>query len=149
MFRITVEGETLQDLAGNLQRIALHFQTTAAEGTPAPKASRRRAAPTAPETEVMDDEDLSQEDAAIEADLQAEVEPMPETGKTIVDAGTGQPAEPIKMTMDDVKTAAAELAAKDTPALAKLLKKYGAGKLSEVPKAKLGDFAADVMEALG
>jgi thiazole synthase ThiGH ThiG subunit len=78
---------------------------------------------------------------------------MPEGAKTVVDAGTGQPlpksSEAIKMTMEDVKVAAAKLAAKDTPALAKILKKYDASKLSEVDKAKLGDFAADVMEALG
>lgn len=53
------------------------------------------------------------------------------------------------MTMDDVKAAAAKLAAKDTPKLKAILESYGAAKLSEVPKEKLGDFAGDVIEALG
>ncbi len=53
------------------------------------------------------------------------------------------------MTIDGVKAAAAKLAAKDTPALAKILKGFDAAKLSEVPKDRLGDFATEVMEALG
>ena len=53
------------------------------------------------------------------------------------------------MTAADVRAAAAKLAAKDTPALAALLKTYNAPSLSAVPPESLGDFAGDVLEALG
>lgn len=149
MFKITIEGDTLNDLASNVLTMAAQFQTTVPEGKSASKSKAK--APAQPEPEV--DDELTGDDA-----LDAPAEPMPEGADAIVDAGTGKPAgkpakakadAPIQMTMDDVKVAAAKLAAKDTPALAKILKKYDASKLSEVPKEKLGDFAADVMEALG
>lgn len=126
------------------------------EDLSAPKP-RRKTATAQPTADVSDDaaasltaeaEDLHLEDEELEP-----ARPMPETAKQIVDAGTGKPAgkadAPITMTFDDVKVAAAKLAAKDTPALAKILKKYDAANLSGVDKAQLGDFASDVMEALG
>jgi hypothetical protein len=148
MFKITIEGETLSDLASNVLTMAAQFQTTAPEEEkPAKRKAKAKATPApAPEGE---DEDLG---ADLEAELNAPVEPMPATGAGIVDGGTGQPipkGDTIQMTFDDVKVAAAKLAAKDTPALGKILKKYGAANLSGVAKDKLGDFAADVMEALG
>lgn len=150
MFEVTIKGETLEELQGNLNRIIPMFGGVAAE--PAPKAtSRKKTAPQPqPEPEV---EDAEIED--VEAALNEPVEPMPDTAKAIVDAGTGKPAAPakadapIKMTFDDVKAAAAKLAAKDTPKLAAILKKYKAAKLSDVPGQDLGEFASDVMEALG
>jgi hypothetical protein len=153
MFKITIEGDSLNELLANLEAAT----KTLLLGDAAPKSRGREAATTPPPADASDDaapsltaddEPLTGEDA-----LDAPAEPMPEGAKTVVDAGTGQPlpksSEAIKMTMEDVKVAAAKLAAKDTPALAKILKKYDASKLSEVDKAKLGDFAADVMEALG
>jgi hypothetical protein len=151
MFKISVEGETLEELASNLCRIATMYQAVPAGGDaqPAPKPRKSKEQPVAEEPAADEGDALSGEDAALEADLKAPVEPAPETSKTIVDAGTGEPAQPIKMTMDDVRAAAAKLAAQDTPKLGKILESYGAAKLSEVPKEKLGDFASDVMEALG
>jgi hypothetical protein len=162
MFEITIKGDTLEELAGNMQRIAAMYQATPAGDDAAPKPRGSRKTASAPKTaDVSEDAaaypTASDEDAKLEAELNEPAEPMPETAKQVVDAGTGQPVgatstdsdEPITMTMDDVKNAAAKLAAKDSPTLAKILKDYGAAKLSEVPKEKLGDFAADVMEALG
>lgn len=155
MFEITIKGDTLSELATNMLSMAKQFQTTVPEEPTATPKSRRKGREIAEEIrpEIADDDDtgLTGEDA-----LDAPVKPMPDTAKQVVDAGTGKPAgkgaaddAPITMTFDDVKVAAAKLAAKDTPALAKILKKYGAANLSGVDKAKLGDFAADVMEALG
>jgi hypothetical protein len=162
MFEITIKGDTLEELAGNMQRIAAMYQATPAGDDAAPKPRGSRKTASAPKTaDVSEDAaaspTASDEDAKLEAELNEPAEPMPETAKQVVDAGTGQPVgatstdsdEPITMTMDDVKNAAAKLAAKDSPTLVKILKDYGAAKLSEVPKEKLGDFAADVMEALG
>ena len=142
MFEITIKGETLPEVAEGL-RAALNQFADAPE-KPAPTRSRKADKPAPePEQQPMDE---------VDRELLEPAEPMPETAKGVVDAGTGKPIakadEPIKMTFEDVKAAAAKLAAQDTPALAALLKKYDAGKLSEVPKGKLGDFASDVMEAL-
>lgn len=159
MFKITVEGETLSDLASNLLLVAKQFETTPA--AEAPKPARKAKASPAPqpeaETGAVEDTDGGGDDAALAAELLAPAEPQPEGSKAIVDAGTGAPADtkakakddaPIKMTFDDVKTAAAKLVAKDQAKLAEILKKYDAANLSGVPKDKLGDFASDVMEAL-
>ena len=155
MFEITIKGETLEDLHDKLEALSFSLGSGAdRRTTPATKpVSKPKAKAPDPQPEPEVDDELTGEDA-----LDAPADPMPEGADAVVDAGTGQPlpktkAEgddaPIKMTMDDVKTAAAKLAAKDTPKLAELLKKYGADKLSAVAKTKLGDFAADVMEALG
>jgi hypothetical protein len=163
MFEITIKGDTLEELAGNMQRVAMLLRNESInaaddEAREELQTKRRKSRPSKgepqPEAEAPEQEEqLSADDAKLQAELNEPAEPMPETAKAVVDAGTGQPApksdEPITMTMNDVKNAAAKLAAKDTPTLAKILKDYGAAKLSEVPKEKLGDFAADVMEALG
>lgn len=136
MFKITIEGDTLEAFHSNLQQLAAQFgvPTAAPKAKTAPKA---KAAPT-------------DEDAAIEAELNEPVPPAPAGSDAVVDAGTGQPIEPVvKMSMDDVKKAATQLAAKDTPKLKELIEKHGGTKLSDIPKDTLGDFAADVMEALG
>lgn len=153
MFEITIKGSTITELAGNLQILAAHYATAETGGTvtktrPA-KAEPRALADPKPAPVPADDFDPDKEDSP--------PQPMPETARAVVDAGTGQPvaapapAEELvkQMTFDDVKAAAAKLAAKDTPTLAGILKKYGAAKLSEVSKDKLGDFAGDVLEALG
>jgi hypothetical protein len=156
MFKITIEGATMAELAANVEQFTAEL--TGNGTSPAPKPRVRKAAtPVEPEqtgTTASTAPSEEQEDGDLQAELSAPVEPMPEAAKAIVDAGTGKPAapaadEPIKMTFEDVKVAAAKLAAKDTPKLGEILKSYGAGKLSEVPPAKLGDFASDVMEALG
>jgi hypothetical protein len=156
MFEITIKGETLEELAGNVNRMAAQFGTTVPDGGDAkPKGKRATAAGRqqsgAGAAPAPSEEPEDPSDAALMAELAEPVEPMPETAKAVVDAGTGAPAggETVKMTFDDVKAAAAKLAAKDTPKLAEILGTYGAGKISEVPKGKLGDFAADVMQALG
>jgi hypothetical protein len=160
MFEITIKGATLSEIQDRLDAMQAVFGAAADRGRieqPDPKPARKsrpsKGEPQ-PEAEAPEQEEqLSADDAKLQAELNEPAEPMPETAKAVVDAGTGQPApksdEPITMTMNDVKNAAAKLAAKDTPTLAKILKDYGAAKLSEVPKEKLGDFAADVMEALG
>ena len=152
MFKITIEGETLEELASNVLHMAGQFQTTGV----APVAKLKAHKPAKPSiAPAVDDGPIPEEtDAELEAELNAPVEPMPETAKAIVDAGTGKPAAPAKepvvqMTFDDVKKSTAKLVAKNMPKAAELLKKYGAAKISDVPKDKLGDFAADVMEALG
>lgn len=75
-----------------------------------------------------------------------------------VDAGTGKPlvadpptadGEDTVMTFDEVKAKATLLAATDSVKLAAILQEFGAGKLSEVPEDKLGEFAGQVLEALG
>ena len=92
----------------------------------------------------------------MQRELNAPVEKAPAIASQVVDAGTGKPVgadtpgeEAKPMTAADVRAAAAKLAAKDTPALAALLKKYNAPSLSAVPPESLGDFAGDVLEALG
>lgn len=162
MFEITIKGETLEEFHANLQQLAAQFggvptRQPVEDGkldpqtlvkTRKPKAAAQPAPEPEPEPTGDDEEDG-------DADLLAPAEPLPETAKQVVDAGTGKPAAPaaadapVKMTIDDVRAAAAKLAAKDTAKLGELLKTYGAAKLSEVPKGKLADFASDVMEALG
>ena len=161
MFEVTIKGETLEELSGNVNRMAATFNAGDARRTNdaddavreelQAKRTPRKKAPVP--AEPVDAENI--DDGDVEAALNEPVEPMPETAKAIVDAGTGKPAAPaksdapIRMTFDDVKAAAAKLAAKDTPKLAAILKKYKAAKLSDVPGPDLGDFASDVMEALG
>lgn len=150
MFKITIEGETLEDLGTSLATMAAQFGTTVAAPTTKPKATKAKAAPQ-PEPEETD--------AELERELNAPVEPMPETAKAVVDAGTGQTASPtaivadeeptVELTMADVRAKAGKLAATDTKKLAELLNKYGAAKLSEVSAENLPLFAADVLEALG
>jgi hypothetical protein len=144
MFEITIKGETLEELAGNVSRMAAQFSTTVPDGGDAkPKGKRATAAGRqqsgAGAAPAPSEEPEDPSDAALMAELAEPVEPMPETAKAVVDAGTGAPAG----------GETAKLAAKDTPKLAEILGTYGAGKISEVPKGKLGDFAADVMQALG
>jgi hypothetical protein len=154
MFEITIKGETMSELASNIAQLKTQFQTTAPEVDPParkPRAAKPKAEePVEEETTIANDDD--------DADLLAPAEPMPDTAKQVVDAGTGKPADPVanaktdapvQMTLNDVKAAAAKLAAKDTPKLAAILKKYDAPNLSGVAKESLGDFAADIMEALG
>lgn len=152
--------------ADNTAREELQAQRSAAPKSKPARAAGKKSdggatVSDAPEQEEEVDigGDVAQADAELRAAIAADertVQPMPDTAKVLVDAGTGKVAEPIvepdapvRMTMDDVKAAAAKLAAKDTPKLASLLKKYKAGKLSEVKGSDMGDFAADVMEALG
>ena len=137
------------------------------------KTSPRK--PKAENTTAMSAETVTQdpEDAQLAAEIAADVAAAPaepEGAKMVVDAGTGKPmGEPIspetlaraggapaeddgevlELTFDEVKKKATLLAAKDMQQLAGILQKYGAGKLSEVPEDKLGDFAADVLAALG
>lgn len=149
MFEITIKGETPKAVLANLEAAYKTF-LLGAEATGAKPASKSKAKAPDPQPEPEAEEELVGEDA-----LDAPAEPMPEGADAVVDAGTGQPLPkakadaPIQMTFDDVKVAAAKLAAKDTPTLAKILKNYNAANLSGVAKDKLGDFAADVMEALG
>lgn len=155
MFEITIKGETPKALLFNLEAAFKTFMLGEEGATTKPVGKSKAKAPD-PQPEPEVDDELTGEDA-----LDAPAEPMPEGADAIVDAGTGQPVAkkaakakteddaPIQMTFDDVKVAAAKLAAKDTPALAKILAKYDAPNLSGVDKAQLGDFAADVMEALG
>lgn len=149
--------------ADNTAREELQAQRSAAPKSKPARAAGKKSdggatVSDAPEQEEEVDigGDVAQADAELRAAIAADertVQPMPDTAKVLVDAGTGKVAEPVdapvRMTMDDVKAAAAKLAAKDTPKLAALLKKYKAGKLSEVKGSDMGDFAADVMEALG
>ena len=167
MFEITIKGETLTILAGNLQHMAEQFSRTPS-GSAIERAltKTRKAMVSAPNPEPAPDPKVEPElpfikeyTAADEEDTPPE--PMPVGATAVVDAGTGQPVsqiitaefvdvEPVKqMTMTDVKVAAAKLAAKDTPKLASILKKYNAAKLSEVAPDALGDFAGEVMDALG
>lgn len=151
MFEITIKGDTLSALASNALAIAAQFQTTAPRN-PATDVGGEEHRETKPRKAKAEPVSTTAEDEKLAAELAAPVGPMPDTAKAIVDAGTGQPIAPVEvkqMTIDDVRAAAAKLAAKDTPKLSELLNKYGAAKLSEVPNAKLGDFAGDVMEALG
>lgn len=148
MFQITVKGDSLQDLAANLTTMVAQFQTTVPEGER--RAITKRATPKAKPIPT-DDEPVAQDE--VDRELLEEVPPAPATANAVVDAGTGQPvaaaAETKQMTIEDVRKAAGQLAAKDTPALKALLEKYGAPNLSGVPNEKLGDFASDVLEALG
>lgn len=153
MFELTIKGDTLAELASNLLTMADQFQTTVLQAE-APKSRRgKRTAqdlePQRPETPPVADEE--EDDEELKRELNAPAEPMPETAKQVVDAGTGQPAPAtttVKMTKDDVKVAATRLAAKDATKLGEILKSYGATKLSEVADDKLADFASDVVEAL-
>ena len=153
MFEVTIKGDSLSALATAVLSMAAQFQTTVPEAEDAkPKATRAKKAAPAPEPEPEVNIDVEEEN--IDWTAEGDIEPMPDTAKAIVDAGTGKPAAatpetPIKMTFDDVKAAAAKLAAKDMAKLAALLKKHGGAKLSEVPPGNLGAFASDVMEALG
>ena len=147
MFEITIKGETEDELFSNLADLAARLA-----GPHQPlrsrKAPAKAEAPAEKEYTAADEED-------------SPPQPMPAGANAVVDAGTGQPvaeiitaefveAEPVKqMTMTDVKVAAAKLAATDTPKLASILKKYNAAKLSEVAPDALGDFAGEVMDALG
>lgn len=147
MFEITVKGDTLEELHSRLEELS--FSLAAGEDRrPAPAlkpVAKRGKAP-------AKTEEPEPEDAALKAELNEPAPPAPATASQVVDAGTGKPIPtdaPVQMTFADVKTAAARLAAKDTPKLAEILGKYSAQKLSDVPKEQLGDFAADVMEALG
>lgn len=165
MIKITIEGETVGQVAALALAIAGQMGATPAEGAdaapaPKPRAKKGAATPAEPkqdgatastapsqeQDEVLPDDELARE-------LAEPVDPMPETAKAVVDAGTGKPAEqtsaPIQMTFDDVKAAAAKLAAANTPKLVELLKKYGAPNLSGVPQDKLADFASDVLAELG
>jgi hypothetical protein len=154
MFEITITAPTMQELAVSIAQLAATYgDQPFAAAVPASKSKTKPKVAPAPEQEEEVNIDAASADAELRAAIAADertVQPMPETAKGTVDAGTGQPADaPIKMTMDDVKAAAAKLAAKDTPKLAEILKKYKAGKLSEVKGADMGDFAADVMAELG
>lgn len=155
MFEITIKGETLDELSNNILLWAARVQPIKADTIPVKPTRKAKAAEPAPEPEV-EDETVDIGGDEVDAELLAPAPPAPETANSIVDAGTGKPApkasakgDTITMTFDDVKVAAAKLVAKDQAKLAEILKTYGASKLTEVPKDKLGDFAADVMEALG
>jgi hypothetical protein len=148
MFEITIKGETLEDFHANLQQLAAQFG-----GVPTAQPAKTRKASAKAETETQTAEPNAPADD-VDRELTEEVPPAPDGASAVVDAGTGQPlpkgdAAPLQMTFDDVKKHAAKLAATDTGKLAEILAKYEAKNLSGVPKDKLGDFAGDVMEALG
>lgn len=147
MFKITIEGNTLEEFHANLQQLAAQFGGVP---TATPKPARKAAAKKdEPQLQPQDPEE-PEETVDLDDEELEPAQPMPETAKQVVDAGTGKPvSEPVKMTVDDVRVAAAKLAAKDATKLGEILKTHGATKLSEVPKGKLPAFAADVMEALG
>lgn len=162
---ITINGDNAQEAGAELQTLArllsgsaaVDQATTQAPASPAnkPKPAARKA----PAPELVEDVELSAEDIEMQRELNAPVEKAPAIASQVVDAGTGRPVgadapdtsteEAKPMTAADVRAAAAKLAAKDTPALAALLKKYNAPSLSAVPPESLGDFAGDVLEALG
>lgn len=77
----------------------------------------------------------------------AEAAPEPVAATAVVDAGTGKPIAPVSI--EELRANATRLAQKDTPALAALLKQFGAAKLSEVPEGELPAFNAAVVAALG
>lgn len=149
MFKITIEADTPGELALNLQKMLDEFAGSAAE--PAPR--KPRGTKTQPKVEEHEAETETPSTDEVDKELLEEVPPAPNTAKQVVDAGTGKPAPasdaPIQMTFNDVKAAAAKLASKDTPKLKEIIEKHGGTKLSDVPKENLGDFATDVMEALG
>ena len=145
MFKITIEGATMEQVTAQIASLyAMSQQQPVLTEEPAPKAkpAARKAATPEP---VAEDQ--------VDTELLEILEPAPNTANTVVDAGTGKPVaapEPVKqMTFDDVKVAAAKLAQQDTPALKALIEKYGGTNLSSIPKEKLGDFAADVLAAVG
>ena len=162
---ITINGDNAQEAGAELQTLARLLSGTAITyrleehgggTTQAPVAAKAKpTAKKAPAAEPVDEE-LSAEDIEMQRELNAPVEKAPAIASQVVDAGTGKPVgadtpgeEAKPMTAADVRAAAAKLAAKDTPALAALLKKYNAPSLSAVPPESLGDFAGDVLEALG
>ncbi len=149
MFKITIEGATMEQVTA---QIASLYAMSQQEPAPAPKAMRKPPKAVEPEPVTASDIAPTQSDA-VDAELLEILEPAPNTANTVVDAGTGKPVaapEPVKqMTFDDVKVAAAKLAQQDTPALKALIEKYGGTNLSSIPKEKLGDFAADVLAAVG
>lgn len=156
---ITINGDNAQEAGEELSTLArLLSGTSVQENTPvtAPINKPKPTAKKAPAPEPTVDEELSAEDIEMQRELNASVEKAPAIASQVVDAGTGKPVgadtsteEAKPMTAADVRAAAAKLAAKNTPALAALLKKYNAGSLSAVPPESLGDFAGDVLEALG
>lgn len=174
MYKLTVQGETLSALGAALAAAAAQFSAIAVQEDSAQTQSKpaargkgkgketaadlepQRPAPTnIEELKEQIAEDESAEDRQVLADLKAPADPMPATAKTVVDAGTGQPAPAatdetpvVKMTPAEVKSMAARLVAKDTAKLGEILTKYGATKISEVKPEQLGDFASDVIEAL-
>lgn len=133
MFEITLSATSMDELAKQVSELAASLTPTQLKSAkPAPKA--------APAPQPVADE--------VDAELLAPAPPAPATAASIVDAGTGQPiAAPTKMTFDDVKVAAAKLAAMDTPKLKELILKYGGTNLSSIPKENLGSFAEDVLAA--
>lgn len=162
MIKITIEAANTAELATQLLSLAGQFgetepvpdrETSAAPKPTAARQSRKAATPAA-ETQAA-----SPPADEVDRELLEEVPPAPTAAGQVVDAGTGKPAaqqvveaeatEVKQMTMDDVRKAAAQLAAKDTDALKALLTKYGAPNLSGVPQDKLADFAGDVVAALG
>ena len=172
MFEITIKGETLGELGKNMldmARLYKAYDIYQADDAAREEMQAERKGKTPPKTPAKSEAPdpkvepelpfIKEYTAADEEDTPPE--PMPVGATAVVDAGTGQPVsqiitaefvdvEPVKqMTMTDVKVAAAKLAAKDTPKLASILKKYNAAKLSEVAPDALGDFAGEVMDALG
>lgn len=155
MFKVSVEGETLEELSGNLNRVAAMFRSevinaeddAAREKLQKTRSTGRKRMDTETPPGTADADPLGDDGPDEEPAEQ------PAGSKQVVDAGTGKPIatddKPVKMTMDDVRAAAAKLAAKDSPKLAEILGNYGAAKLSEVPKAKLADFAGEVLAELG
>jgi len=154
MFKITIEGATMEQVTAQIASLyAMSQQAQVLTETPAPKTTMRKP-PKAIEPEPITAADIAPTQSdAVDAELLEVLEPAPNTANTVVDAGTGKPVakpEPVKqMTFDDVKVAAAKLAQQDTPALKALIEKYGGTNLSSIPKEKLGDFAADVLAAVG
>ena len=164
MFEITIKGETMSELGKNMLDAARLYKAydiyQADDAAREEMQAQRKAAARKQTTEPAKAEEpvVKEYTAADEEDVPPE--PMPVGATAVVDAGTGRPVEqvvgeivedePVKqMTMNDVKVAAVKLAAKDTPLLGKILKKYNAAKLSEVAPDALGDFAGEVMDALG
>ncbi len=121
-----------------------------------PKPNPRKKPPVGalPNGDQKMQEPADPEDAALQAELAADVAeaaPEPKGAQVVVDAGTGRPIEQpeVVMTMDMVRANATRLAQSDAPRLEAILGEFGAAKLSEVPADQLETFAGKVLEALG
>ena len=114
-----------------------------------PKAMRGKPSPKAETAEPAADPEDAEMAREMAADI-AQAEPEPTGARQVVDAGTGRPvAEPVSLTMDQVRANATRLAQADAGRLKAILGEFGAAKLSEVPADQLPDFAGRVLEALG
>lgn len=166
MIKITIEAERAEDARADILTLAGMMGNAVVADTSgtleAPKAEPEKPAraPRKAATPAAATPAASPPADETDRELLEEVPPAPATSAQVVDAGTGQPvvpaaeqvvdAEPVKqMTVEDVQKAAAQLVQKDIEQLKALLKKYDAANVKAVKPAQLGDFAADVLAALG